>query len=410
MNKEKDIDEILNRVSEDTKREKNPKYSNMSVDDLLSSINENKGRKKDDIVAEAIESSKAKLSEQAAEITPEILVNESSASDDIIQKIRKSAADTISEIEKKAEDTEESAVSEITEEPKVKDKKESLEINAEAEKIDEKKSDNSASEINNDSEKKVNTSANTKEKKSFFKKLLDEDPSELVNIPKETPEKIKKEIREDSPARKKTYKFLGVIVTLFACIGIIATVFSGIEYVGRFASGKTKMDGFEKVVYPAVIMDIASFQSPSELSSDQIITAAIWSMVMSDGGLEKYQNTFDVVSVPAVDVEANAVKIFGEELPELVHTTVGPAESRFYYNEETKSYNVPVKPVVYTYYPEIVSVNRTDNEYSVVVDYIDELPEWIESKTSKTAKYTICEVNGNYMIKSMEMVYSANSL
>ena len=89
------------------------------------------------------------------------------------------------------------------------------------------------------------------------------------------------------------------------------------------------------------------------------------------------QITFDVVNIPAADVEEYAIKLFGENLPELTHTTVGLVEARFYYNEETQSYNVPIAPVTYTYSPEIKAAKKSDNNYTVIVDYINELPEWL---------------------------------
>ena len=157
-------------------------------------------------------------------------------------------------------------------------------------------------------------------------------------------------------------------------------------------------------------MDIESFQSPSELTSEQIITAALWSMIMDGTSLEKYQMTFDVVSVPSTDVEAAAVKLFGENIPQLTHTTVGPANSRFYYNEESKTYNVPVKPATYTYSPDIKSVSKNGSEYTVTVDYIDELPAWMERTSSKSVEFKLTETNEGYQISAMKVLSENNSL
>ena len=77
--------------------------------------------------------------------------------------------------------------------------------------------------------------------------------------------------------------------------------------LGNYTSGDSKKEELKKFLYPAVIMDIESFDSPSELSSDQIITAAIWSMIMSDTAVSGYEITFDVVNIPAADVEEYAI-------------------------------------------------------------------------------------------------------
>ena len=261
-----------------------------------------------------------------------------------------------------------------------------------------------------------------KPKKSIFKRkgkvtsalenILDEDPDAIMDERREHTEEGD-EVEAARPAgrvKKTIYAILGVIFAALACIGLVTCITKIAGYWGRFSSGDTKKDGFSDIVYPAVIMDISSFESPSELSSEEIITAAIWSMVMSDNALDKYQRTFDVVSVPAVDVEAAAVALFGDGLPELTHTTVGPAEARFYYNEESKSYNVPVTPVTYTYSPEIESVSKNGSEYTIVVNYINELPSWVEPTSTKKVQFHLNETNEGYQIRGMEVLSALGSL
>ena len=210
--------------------------------------------------------------------------------------------------------------------------------------------------------------------------------------------------------KRTLYAAIGVMFAIFTCIGISSALTKATGYFGSFTVNEEQMQNFKSVVYPAVIMDMPAFTNTYELTSEQVLTAAIWSMIMSDGVLDGYSKTFDVVSVPAVDVEAYAVKLFGEEIPALNHTTVGPAESRFYYNSETKSYNVPAKPLVYTYYPRIKSVSKVDEVYSIMVDYVNELPEWIESVSSKQVEFKLKESNGGYIITSLRVVTASTSL
>ncbi len=237
--------------------------------------------------------------------------------------------------------------------------------------------------------------------------ILDEEPDAILNQRKNLTE------YESAPKKDRIkrgfYAVFGVIFSLLACVGLVTVIAKGISLFNSYSSGETRKEGFENVIYPAVIMDIESFKSPAELPSEQILTAAIWSMIMTDGVTEQYELTFDVVIIPAADVESYAVKLFGDTLPELTHTTVGPAESRFYYNEETKSYNVPVAPVTYTYAPEIKEATQNGNEYTVKVDYIDELPSWLPKTSSKSVKFTLTESNGEYQLKSMEILTTSTN-
>ena len=251
------------------------------------------------------------------------------------------------------------------------------------------------------------------EKKGVLKKILDEDPEELINECSEKSEAD--EENSDSSFKnirfKKTlYTVLGAVFAVFAVIGIIVSVSKCVSTVRSFTSGEVKKDGFNEIVYPAVIMDIESFNSPAELSSEQIITASIWSIIMDEDRVSKYTVNpgTDTISIPYMDVEARAVEMFGTEHPAFEHCTVGPVDSRFFYSEG--AYNVKIKPITFTYSPEIKSIVKSGSTYTVSVDYIDELPEWMDKSVSKSVEFKLTEHDDNtYSIDSMKIEYVKSS-
>ena len=275
-----------------------------------------------------------------------------------------------------------------------------IENNGEYDEFDDDGDDEVDEEDDDDSEPETAPKGIT----SALENILDEDVDEIIS---ERSEKAESDDGEKPKLhlKKNIYAFLGIIFAVLACVGLVTVITKSVSLISGFSSGDSKKSGFEPVVYPVVIID-----SPAELSSEQVITAAIWSMIMSDDAISNYEQTFDVVKIPAVDVESYAVKLFGENLPALNHTTVGPAESRFYYNEETKSYNVPIAPVTYTYSPEIKGATKDGSTYTIVVDYIDELPEWLPKKSSKSVEFKLTETNDGYTINSMKVLStSANN-
>lgn len=245
---------------------------------------------------------------------------------------------------------------------------------------------------------------------STLENILSEDPEDIINARSEKIEEDGLFSRDRSGAKKVLYTVLGVVFALLACVGLVTVIGKGAGLVSRFASGESQKDKFAKAVYPAVIMDISDFEQPSELTSDQVITAAIWSMIMTDGALDKYERNFDVVTIPAVDVEAAAVNLFGDGLTELTHGNVGTGDAKFYYSEEKKSYNVQIHPIVYTYSPDIKSVTKNGNEYTVAVDYINELPSWLERTSTKSVVFKLVETNGSYQIRSMKVTSAKLSI
>ncbi len=233
--------------------------------------------------------------------------------------------------------------------------------------------------------------------------ILDEDPDEIISERSEKAEDDEA-VPEKGRFKKTLYTILGVIFSVFAVIGVITVIAKGAGLVKSFTSGEVKKDGFTEIIYPPVIMDIESFNSPSELTSEQVITATLWSIIMDDSKASKYESALgDTVSIPDVDVEKYAVELFGENLPAFEHCTVGPVESRFYYSEG--AYNVKLRPIIFTYSPEIKSIVKSGSEYTLTVDYIDELPSWMEKSTAKTVEFGLVErEDGTFRIDSMKII------
>lgn len=238
---------------------------------------------------------------------------------------------------------------------------------------------------------------------SALGRILDEDPDELIAQRREHVEADSVADVARADKKKRLYTILGIIMSVFAVIGIIATVIKGVGLFSRFTSGEVKKDGFTQMIYPAAIMDIEPFSDPSQLTSEQIITATIWSIIMDDNKISKYEPTLDTVSIPDIDVEKYAVELFGENLPAFEHGTVGPLESRFYYSEG--AYNVKLKPITHTYAPEIRSIVKNGSDYTLTVDYYDELPQWMERNVAKQVEFKLTEKeDGTFRFSSMKII------
>lgn len=219
---------------------------------------------------------------------------------------------------------------------------------------------------------------------------------EVQNIP-ETPEEV---TAETVPAHSGKYNILALVCIILAIIGVIAIVNTCIS--GGGSSG----DKYRKAVYPAVITDISSFDNPSELPASDILSTAIWSVIIDSEKLSAYpQRVNNMAIIPAEDIENAAKEIFGEDIPELTHSTIVTSDSKFYYNTEANSYSVEISPHTFTYSPEVLSVSRKSGKYIVEVNYIDQHPEWLEDTVSKTVEYSLSKNgNGGYIIESMHEV------
>ncbi|MBR4627166.1 MAG: hypothetical protein IKO47_05630 [Ruminococcus sp.] len=244
-------------------------------------------------------------------------------------------------------------------------------------------------------------------KQNVLERILDEDPDELLN---ERSEHSEEDGEETAPKnrtfKRRLYAVLGAVFAVFAVIGMVFVGAKCVKAIRDFTSGEVRKDGFTEVLYPVVIMDIDQFSDPSELSSEQMLTASIWSIIMDNDRVTKYSVDpgTDTISIPYMDVEARAVEMFGTDHPEFEHCTVGPVDSRFFYSDG--AYNVKPKTITFTYSPEIKSIVKSGSSYTVSVDYVDELPEWMEKSVSKSVEFRLTEHDdGTYTINSMKINY-----
>ena len=260
----------------------------------------------------------------------------------------------------------------------------------------------------NKSQQKNNSADNKKtelkpEKSTEKSETVVESKPEELEKPKE-PEKTEtvrtpKEVTiERVPAPKEDYTFIKMLCATFLALVLIIGIRSCV-------SGKTSSDDkYRKAIYPAVITDINSFENPSELPVSQILSTAVWSVIIDNEKLSAYpQRVDDMAIIPAEDIEKYATEIFGEDIPELTHSTILTSDSKFYYNEEANSYTVEVSPHNVAYTPEVTSVSKKSGKYIVEVNYIDQHPEWIEDTVSKTAEYVLSKNGDGYMIESMHV-------
>lgn len=368
---EKMLDEIQKSKPSSNKENKyEKKYNDMSLDDLLNTISPKSEKSEVNSVLESIK--------KEPENIPEPFLEYESVDEDITE-----------ETENVSEPDEEETFSEPD--------KEEIEIVPETETVSEE-----------------NEPVMKYEPEEIpFRRIFDESSDEIADEKKETPEPDEYEDSSEETVQKNPHKTInmvvGAILLVFAVIGIISTFGYAIKHIRSFMVGENKQSEFADAVYPAVIMDIEAFQNGSELSSQQVITASVWKLIMS-GEIDKYEQTFDIISVPAVDIEAEAVKLFDTEFTGLEHQTVGSGEIKFYYNEDTQTYNIPSKPLLFSYKPKVTALSRDGDIYTAEVEYIQEKPYWMEnnskydSEVSKIVKFRLKPTDDDYAILSMEIV------
>ncbi len=90
-------------------------------------------------------------------------------------------------------------------------------------------------------------------------------------------------------------------------------------------------------------------------------------------------------------------------------------EGTSYYEEDIKSYVVPLKPKFFTYSPVVEEITNDGNVYTLLVGYISPTPAWL-SMTSDTApepdkyvKYIVSRNGDDYTLISIQQAENKHS-
>ena len=251
--------------------------------------------------------------------------------------------------------------------------------------------------------------------KNALDEALDEDVAEIAEF------SVTRSLEEIPVPKKRSFKrslyfVIGVAVSFMSLIGFISTIFFCTDVIAGIADNTKQKEEFSNYIYPVVIVDPAPFEQTSQLTSDMVISAAIWDIILHQD-VSKYPEEFGTMTIPQLDVEQHATSLFGVGLT-FEHKTLGDAVLGFYYTEETKSYNVPISPKYFPYSPMIENVKRDGNNYILRVGYVSPSPAWLiknkntDVKPDKYMEYILTKnANGNnYIITGIKDLYDNNHI
>ncbi len=217
------------------------------------------------------------------------------------------------------------------------------------------------------------------------------------------------EAEQTEPESRKKSRFFfcfAVIVIILAIIGLISTV--------RFVSGVTAnlldntslKNEFAAFIFPVVVNDIAPFEESDEIPDSSKISCAIWKILLSGDTSEFERDGGMGLSIPEYNVSAACRELFGSSVS-LVHQTVGTAEVRFTYNEETHTYLADKNIRYLTYSPEIINMTEDGDVYTVIVGYLPPTVaavagiSGLQAKPEKYMEYTISRWDGKDTLLSV---------
>lgn len=169
--------------------------------------------------------------------------------------------------------------------------------------------------------------------------------------------------------RSRFYFVFAVVVIVMAVIGVISSVRFVAQITSNLLDNTSLKNEFARFIYPVVVNDIAPFEEPDEIPDSSKISCAIWNILLNHDTSEFAKDEGNGLTIPEYNVLASCRELFGSTVS-LNHQTVGTAELRFTYNEETHTYSANKNIRYLTYSPQIISMTEDGDVYTVIVGYV----------------------------------------
>lgn len=197
--------------------------------------------------------------------------------------------------------------------------------------------------------------------------------------------------------RKNKYAApVGGIFLILSVIGLIAVVIVCINFTRGMLDNTKEKQKFEQIIGPVLMFDPPPFENAADLDPVLLLRASLWSTLLGEKRDTYEFDSLNQLMVPASDVDVACAQLFGPEI-KLEHKTFGDYETNYYYDEETKTYYVPVTSQAGLYTPSVVKVVKKGDVLSLTVGYVPPATAWTqgfggETKAANPDKYMIYEL------------------
>lgn len=201
---------------------------------------------------------------------------------------------------------------------------------------------------------------------------------------------------------------LGLLIVALTVVGLFTLGKSGADGIKKLVNNDAKKAAYEELLAGVVMIDPDPFDDVKKANLDQLVEAAIWSLLKSNEDPYKYEDDNGWMRVPAKDVETQFQKMFGSDV-KLTHKTVSGYGYEFEYDPSTKSYKIPPTGVEVTYIPKVTEISKKGDSVILTVGYVsgakmeqDEKGNYIPATPDKYMLITLRTKEGAQYVSAIQ--------
>lgn len=208
---------------------------------------------------------------------------------------------------------------------------------------------------------------------------------------------------------------IGIIAGILAVIGLITVIRFSADTIQNLSDKTAEKKEYEKMLTPVVMFDPDPFDDLTQADVSQLLNSAVWALLMSEEGADKYPysegENFGIL-VPQEDIEQYFVNLFGTEIDlTSLHSSIDMSEYEITYDAALKSYILPITGVESAYTPKVYDIEKQGSSVILSVGYIGnrawvqiEDGEYTAPEPDKYMKITLRERSGGMYVSSIQAV------
>ena len=115
------------------------------------------------------------------------------------------------------------------------------------------------------------------------------------------------------------------------------------------------------MLLPVVIFDPVPFENPVNIDNASLLQYSIWSTAMGEKRSQYEYDDADMMIIPASDIDVAAQQLFGPDV-KLEHRSFGDLQDSYLYDEEIRSYHVPIITITGFATPRVEEINKISGD------------------------------------------------
>lgn len=183
-------------------------------------------------------------------------------------------------------------------------------------------------------------------------------------------ENMKKE-EQRRQLRRRRRIILGAVVAFLVIFGLVSLVQKLVQGTMNLFDDTEEKKEYEERVKALVMLDAIPFESLDKADDTVLLQACIWDVLFNED-ITKFQTDENgAYLVPTVDIDRYAAKLFGPSFQFNHRTFTASADyMEFKYNEDSKTYTMPITSMTNNFTPSVVEIKKEKNTKRVTVGYM----------------------------------------